>query len=364
MGAITNLMTPYTSVRGFITLSMLLKREQIEQLASTRSTREMWDILKDTLMGSYLSVDAPSDEQAFQTEMISLLHTQFSSFSRVLGREKRKYLSLFLLEVEIDILKSVIHQWVEGGQVGEEMSIPGSSLFTREVMNRATSAQHPTSFQEALPLPGWTIEGLARLLIESAGMPPPLRMTRVSWSLDSRYYQYLWKTARKFASERASLGKVLGVRIDLTNLERIIRGRVLGFSTHEMKENLIDISYGVSREELSQATEAETLEAVRSTLETSPYGDLVERGVSSFLEVGKLEAVSAVFKRFEVENLKKLILMDPVPLTAVSNFSMAMLAALLRLGIIQMRVLERIFRARISGLDEEQTLSLVTFFDL
>ncbi|MFQ5950803.1 MAG: hypothetical protein ACE5KH_01805, partial [Candidatus Geothermarchaeales archaeon] len=133
MGTIANLVTPYTSVRGYITRSMLMVREEIEHLASTRSTREMWEALKEALLGSYLSENVPSNEVAFRTEMIGLLHQLFSSIARVLNKEKREYLSAFLLELDMDILKSVIHQWVDGGLARDTTSIPRSPLFTREV---------------------------------------------------------------------------------------------------------------------------------------------------------------------------------------------------------------------------------------
>jgi len=361
---IGNLLSPYVSVRGYITRSMLLNRDEIERLASTRSVREMWDALKNSLMGSYLGDDVPSDEAALRGEMIRLLHTLFSSFARILSKERRKYLSLLLLEVEMDILKSLIHQWVEGKRVEDAASTPRSPLFTGETLERIASAGHPVSFQEALPLPAWLVEGLAGLLTENVKMEPHLRMIRLYWWLDSRFYLHLWKEAEKFGAEQSSLSRVLGVRIDLINLERIIRGRVRDLSSGEIKDNLIDVFYGVSRQELSQATEAETLEAVKAGLENSPYSTLLERAVSSFSETGKLEGVSAVFKEFEVNDLKRFLATEALPFSPASDFSMAMLAALLMLEMMQMEVLERIFRARIQNLSKEETLNLVSFFDL
>lgn len=364
MGAIANLLSPYASVRAYIARSMLLKREEIERLASTRSIREMWDVLRNTPMGSYLGDEVPSDESTFRTEMFSFVHTLFSSFARILGKERREYLSLFLLEVEMDILKSLIHRWIDGKRVEDAASVSMSPLFTEETLDKITSAAHPVSFQEALPLPGWMVEGLAELLSEAAKAESHLRIIHVYWQLDSRYYSHLWKEAEKFGGEQASLRRVLGVKIDLTNLERIIRGRVRGVSAEEIRENLIDVFYGISREEMSRAAEAETLELFRSSLESSPYGDLVERSVSLFSERRKLEAVSTVFREFEVDDLKRYLVTDPLPLTPASDFSMAMLAALLRLEMIQIEVLERLFRAKIYKLSKEQTLNLVAFYNL
>ena len=363
MMTIPNMLRPYVTVRAFITRSMLLNGEEIEHLASTRSTREMWDALKNTLIGTYLGEDVPSDEAAFRTQMIMLLHRLFSSFARALNTEKREYFSLFLLEVELNILKSLIQQWVKGKQVEDTGSIPRSPLFTTETLDKIASAAHPVSFQEALPLPSWMVEGLTGLLTETAKMEPRLRMIRLYRHLDSRYYSHLWTEAKRFGGQEASIRRVFGVRMDLMNLERVIRGVVRGIPREEVEENLIDLSFGLSREELSQATEAKTLESSKSALENSPYADLLEKAVSAFSETGKLEAMSMVFREFEVDNLNRFLVTEPLPLSPASDFSMAMLVALLRLEMMQTEILERIFRARIYKLSKEETLNLVAFFN-
>ncbi len=120
----------------------------------------------------------------------------------------------------------------------------------------------------------WVVEALKSVMVEYKEQKNVLLLEN---ALDHFYYKQLWETIIPYQNKRdlEVAQKIIGMEIDLNNINIILRSKILNFPPEEIFTQLIPINHRLGSN-LSQAVRAFSFSDAIDSLKTTVYSDLVQ----------------------------------------------------------------------------------------
>ncbi|NIM44285.1 MAG: hypothetical protein GTN80_00995 [Nitrososphaeria archaeon] len=341
----------YDTTRARTLRSLLLTQESLDALASARGVREVIMLLDASSLRDYLDLTGVDDETSFRSALSNYLHRVFDSLTVLTSDFERYFLDLYPLRRELEVYKQILGLWLQGRLEEDRDSIPSTQIFSEKVLDTFSGRDAFTLVD--IPLPTPLLRGLPTKISEVRSETTPEGINEVFNLLDKNYYTLLWDTAIGQA-DASLLKELIGLEIDVTNIERVLRGLNLNIEREKIVKQLIPIYFRISEEALTSVLRSRSVEEAFLNLPSTRYDELLQSAFSAFSESSRVSEFSYSFKSFIIRNMYRFF--------SRKSFSVSILAALLRLELFQIDVLETIYRSKSIGLDKEDTLNLIRYF--
>lgn len=254
--------------------SHLLTKEQLRDLAALDIVPEAVEFLKQ--QPAYREVFAGMEQDAMHRgaieQRLSLsLYKDYTKLYRFASIEQRKFLDLYFMHFEIDILKKCLRNAMASHPVALGLSA-FQDFFDKHSRLDLVKVSASESLDEFIRNIEGSIyyEPLVNLQVLDTASQFDYEM-----ALDILYFNFIWKKKRKELSKEESkvLDQCFGSKLDLLNLQWIYRAkRYFSMAPEALKAFLIPITYKLKQEQLSDMTQAGSLDEFFFLLSNTYYG--------------------------------------------------------------------------------------------
>lgn len=326
-------------------LSRLLEPQFLESLLSAPQFSEAVDLLKKTQyapIAEKVNTGAP-DMRLLEERFTAYDEDIFRKVSSFLLPAEKDFVLLLLEKFEIDSLKVALRIWHRKAQADEEF------LPSRRIL-------HPIDYAKIIK--AQSIEELIVLLSETPYFRALARgrekfkeknsLFYLEASLDVDYYERLFAAVAKFSpSDRSIARKVLGIEVDIENINWLIRLR-----------KYYNLALGDMLDWVIPGGEYVTREAVRRSYTTDGFGSVLESvAVGPYAQIRDLSDRNIYF----IENFLHEILLNQVR-RALSGFpfSIGTVLGYLTLKVRETRNIISILNAKRLGWKKDSIAPLVS----
>ena len=255
--------------------SRFFTERQYEELASLATVGEALEFIKS--QPAYGEVLASADSSTHRSELEKLLllsrYRDFEKLYRFAGPGPRKFLSLYFSGFEIALLKRCLRS-IAGPEKRPVKLELFQDFFTRHSrLDVAKLSACATVADLTAALKGTPYYELFSRLdnLESASL------FDYEIQLDLYHFKWAWRIKDKFTdkSERETLTRCFGSRLDLLNIQWIYRSKkYYHLSSSDIYTLLIPVNYRLKKEEVTRLAEAGSLDEFFNVLSGTRYGSL------------------------------------------------------------------------------------------
>jgi len=265
-------------------LSFLLSPEQCSRLSSAKDIHECMGVLHDTPYASLASAFEKGDYDLWGMEK-ELLKNDLAAYRKILttlaSKPEKELVSLFMQTYELEDLKTVLRIWHKKAPVAVEDYILGEKIIHDIDFKKIVSAPH---LEEII------------LLLDHTPYKKPLLAKRdtlkekgsvfaLETALDMDYYQRLLACIDRFSSlDKKISRRILGVAIDIENINWLIRGRkYYSLGAGDMLELIIPGGERINKETVRSVYTTNGLTKIVDSLAFGPYAkikDLVSENIA------------------------------------------------------------------------------------
>lgn len=255
----------------------LLTAADYERLLSGSLTEGL-AFLQDTprYQEAFTSVDPNSTDFIKNLERILFknYHTEIFALVKDISKKARHLIEFYLKKSYIKTLKHIIRQIHE--KELETLSLEEFFVATLEEKTELAIISKTKSIEELirkLQTP-WVIEALNSTIDEYQKQNNVLLLEN---ALDHFFYRQLWDVIIPFQTkrDRKVAQKIIGMEIDLININIVLRGKLLSYPPNEIMTQIIPINNRLGSA-LSQALKAFTVSEALENLQTTVYTDLIQ----------------------------------------------------------------------------------------
>lgn len=286
-----------------------LKKDDYEAMASMTSVAEVIGYLKENSSFS-LYLEEVSEKDTHRGQMEKLLRRairdDFCRLYRFVAGKERKFLDIFLVYFELEIMKQILYQ-IFGGEPEDFEPIIVDDFFERHTsvpFGKLTRATTRAEYAEALQGTPF-YELLAEPLKSGTLFDIAMRLDLYYYREEERLIEALPK------SDQAAVKEIFAVRVDLLNLMWIYRLKASYRATPDQIKGYLIPAFGrLGKRTIDALAEAESVEAFVRLADESAY-----RGLFRAPDEGGLErAFSEVLYKAE----KKMLREQPMSLAAIT----------------------------------------------
>ncbi|MFX1505329.1 MAG: V-type ATPase subunit, partial [Promethearchaeota archaeon] len=254
----------------------LLAAADYERLLSG-SLAEGLTFLQDTPRYQEAFENIDPDSKDFIKEIERILyknfHTEIFVLVKDISQKPQSLIKFYLKKSYVNALKHIIRQIhaKESESLEEEYFVATSEEKTElTIISKAESMEE---LIKKLQTP-WVIEALNSILNEYQKQRDILLLEN---TLDHFFYRQLWDVMIPLQSkrDREVTQKIIGMEIDLININLILRGKLLNYPPKEIRTQIIPINHKLGST-LSQALKAYTFTEAIETFQTTTYADLIQ----------------------------------------------------------------------------------------
>lgn len=253
--------------------SQFLTDGEFREMAALESVPEAVDFLKQRF--SYGDLFTSLDEGVLHRGFIEkqLMQSQYRDYSklyRFASMKQRRFLNLYFMHYEIEILKKCLRNVFSHTQ-----SDLGLAVFQDFFQRHSSIDLIRLSTSETLDEFLTNLKGSMYYepLMKLENMEAPT-LFDYEMCLDLHYYKFIWKAKDKFltAQEQKSIASCFGQKMDLLNLLWIYRSKkYFRMSPADIYAMLIPVEYRLTREELTKMTESASLEEMLAAVQGTYY---------------------------------------------------------------------------------------------
>jgi vacuolar-type H+-ATPase subunit C/Vma6 len=275
--------------------------EHIDRMISASNLQDALTIIRETDVGSYLEAlpirtFEDVDENLWRYLALRIRDVESLKF---VPKEIRKLSGAWVVKYDVFNIKAAL----EGISAGKKVSmIPIRVLHNNSLLDRLSSAAN--------------VDDIIQLLIECrlAGYVPALEQYKTSESakskllaearLDNTYYENMLNLSKTMSAGEV-LSKTLGLTIDLTNLQIIARGIIMGTGA-EVAEFAIAGGYMIAGQALKDLSSSDLAE-VPTKLADTPYRDIAKELLSSYETTKDISVVSEIVDKHKFRLAKEML---------------------------------------------------------
>ena len=273
---------------------------QFEQMAALETVPEAVQFLRQ--FPPYAAIFAGTEDKELHRGYIEqkLNQSQYREFTklyRFAGVKQRKFLDLFFMHYEIDIIKTCLRNAAGHGQQRQDLSlfrdfIEGHSRIDLIKLSESRDIEQFISSLKDTPYYG-ALEELAK-----NGTPT---LPACENALDMLYFKTIWKKAEGMLSKEDCkiLRQCFGTRLDMLNLQWICRAKkYYRLTPGQIYAMIIPISLHLTKKEINSLVETEDLKQVYGIIRTTWYGKLKEISAEQNLDLERLgtEIIDKVYQ--------------------------------------------------------------------
>lgn len=251
----------------------LLTGKQYRELIASGSVPAAAEYLKglDAYREAFADADALTLRRAEVERLLTLsLYRDYSRLYRFSGQAQRRFLDLYFMHFEVDILKRCLRDALSDRASELDLS-SYDTFFRRHSKLDLTALADCTSLSAFIDgLKGSCYEKPLKNLFENG----VTARFDYETALDTVYFLEMWKVLHKDlkASERDAVSEAIGEKIDLLNLDWLSRAKQhYKLSADAIREFLIPITGRLKKEELDRMAEAADFEEFLALTRTTRY---------------------------------------------------------------------------------------------
>ena len=218
--------------------------------------------------------DGELDRSRIEQLLWLSLYRDYSSLYRFAAVSQRKFLDLYFMHFEVDILKKCLRDAASSRSSDLDLSIFEDFFQKHSHLDLAGLAECSSldSFVEGLR-GSFYYEPLRRLRDQGV-----TALFDYESALDSLYFIHLWKDMKKQLGrkELEAVSQCIGEKIDLLNLEWLSRAKeYYRFSDHAIEDFLIPVYYKLRKDQIRAMAQAVSREEFLGILRTTRYGNRI-----------------------------------------------------------------------------------------
>lgn len=272
---------------------------QFSEMAALESVSDAVEYLRR--LPSYASIFSNMEgielhRGAIEQRLILSQYQDFAKLYRFATLTQRKFLDLYFMHYEIDILKKCFRNALGHQNPDIDLSV-FREFFEKHSKLDLMKLSSSGSIQDFISnLNGSAYYELLSRLDDSAH--PTLFDYEVH--LDLLYFRTIWRVKGRYLSkkEQQLLSDCFGSKLDLLNLQWIYRSKkYYSLKPVDIYALLIPIEYHLKKAQITQLVEAATLEDYYRVLQTTYYGRLgdLENADMPDLEMLTMEALDKIY---------------------------------------------------------------------
>lgn len=286
--------------------SHLISENQFHEMAGLSTVTEAVDYLShlkpynglfDDLEGSSLH------RVAIEERLILSLYKDFAKLYRFANLNQRKFLDLYFMHFEIDILKKCLRNAMGNNYLDIDLLVFEDffKLHSKLDLIKLSSSRSLTEF--------WTnLEGSIYydVLSEVSDSKEPT-LFDYEVHLDLLYFRTIWKVMGKHLKkeEKELLSNCFGSKLDLLNIQWIYRSKkYYQIQSTDIYSLLIPTNYHLTKEQITKMAEAGTIEEFYGLLKTTYYGRKADIEVFDLPDLEKLtkEVLDKIYRSTSQQN--------------------------------------------------------------
>jgi len=319
--------------------------DHFNKMSKASSVQDVWGIIKDTDIGSYfdkvvINTFDDVDGHLWRYFDECLRHLEWL---KLLPDDMRKILRAYTLKYDISNIKAALQSISIDKKI--EM-IPAGVIHNKGQLKELSTAKDVDSIIDLLiqcKLRNY-VPVLEEYQIEAGVKSRLLTEAR----LDSMYYQDLKKAALE-TKDGSTLSQAIGIMIDTTNLQIILRAIIDG-SGAEAAEFTISGGYTISGE-VAKELLALKLGDVPGRLEKTPYLDVVQEVLTNYNRTKSISVVEEITSKHKFRLVKEIL--------SLRLLSPLIIAWYLILKEIEIRSLRLILKAMFDNIPLEEIRTFV-----
>jgi V/A-type H+-transporting ATPase subunit C len=258
--------------------SRLFTPQQFREMAVLEDVRSAADYLKQ--QPAYADIFTRLNDNQLHRGNIEFLLTRseyqdFARLYRFSGLSQRRFLDLYFMHYEINIIRRVLHNVMSGKPEAIDLSDFQQFFDRHSSIDLVKLAQAENLGEFAAELKGSSYD----MLFSQSDPERPLSLTEYEIRLDLLYFNTMWKVKDKILTgqERKIIRHCFGSRLDLLNIQWIYRSKkYYRLPASDIYALLIPVKYKLRTEQIRRMAEAPSLEEFFSLLSATHYGKLPE----------------------------------------------------------------------------------------
>lgn len=265
---------------------------QFQSMAALETVPEAVRFLKQ--FPPYEAIFAGAEDEALHRGYIEHLLNQsqyrdFAKLYRFAGVKQRRFLDMFFMHYEIDIIKTCLRGAAGHQEQRQDLSAFKEFFEHHSRINLIQLSECGSIEAFISELKGTPYYDALEALEQKGTATLPACET----ALDMLYFKTMWKIAKGTlkGDEKKTILQCFGTRMDMLNIQWICRSKkYYRLSSGEIYAMIIPIRLHLTRGEINRMAEAENLSQVYDVLKTSWYGRL---SPESFAEEPQVEELAA-----------------------------------------------------------------------
>lgn len=254
--------------------SHLITENQFREMAGLSTVSDAVDYLSHlkAYQGLFSDLEGTGLHRgAIEQRLILSLYQDFAKLYRFSNLNQRKFLDLYFMHFEIDILKKCLRNAIGDDQPDIDLSIYEDFFKNHSKLDlmKLTASRSLSDF--VANLEGSVYHGLLSGLTDTR--EPTLFDYEVH--LDLLYFKTIWKVMGKHLKkeEKELLTRCFGSKLDLLNIQWIYRSKkYYHLQPADIYALLIPTNYHLNKEQITKMAEAGTMEEFYAVLKTTFYG--------------------------------------------------------------------------------------------
>ena len=275
MGNLLNYSAIAAKVRAM--RSRLFSAEDFRKLAMQESVPAAVEVLRGYPAYEKIFEGAESGnlhrEQIEQLLWLSL-YRDFSGLYRFASVRQRKFLDLYFMHFEVELLKHCLRNVASGRSSPPEVHLY-ENFFRHHSRLDFISLAECTSIGDFVERLSGSVYAKPMQELTAAG---GIALADYVSALDTLYFTEVWKHVIKHLGreEQEAVMECIGEKIDLLNLEWIARAKqYYQLNGRAIRELLIPVYYRLRKKQVHDLSEAESFDSFLDSLRTTRYGDRV-----------------------------------------------------------------------------------------
>lgn len=254
--------------------SHLISKEQFREMAGLATVSDAMDYLSrlKAYDGLFTDLEGSSLHRgAIEQRLILSLYKDFAKLYRFANINQRKFLDLYFMHLEIDILKKCLRNAIGNNHLDIDLFVFGN-FFKHHSKLDLVKLSASRSLSDFLS----NLEGSVYYDFLS-GLSDTKEPTLFDYEvhLDFLYFKSIWKVMGKHLKkeEKELLSRCFGSKLDLLNVQWIYRSKkYYHLQSAEIYSLLIPTNYHLTKEQIKKMVEAGSIEDFYSVLKTTFYG--------------------------------------------------------------------------------------------
>lgn len=259
--------------------SHLISVSQFREMANLEDVRSAAEYLRQ--QPAYADIFTDLDDTKLHRRYIEQLLTlskyrDFTKLYRFSNLSQRKFLDLYFMHYEIDIIKKCLRNVMSRQKIDLDLSM-FRDFFDKHSDIDLVSLAQADNLQELIA----GLEGSIyyKLLTETGDAMQDGTSTLFDYELkmDLLYFKTIWKAKEKLLSKKELkiLNQCFGCHLDMLNVQWIYRSKkYYSLPTADIYALLIPVQYRLKAEDIRRMAEAATLDDFFAALKNTYYGNI------------------------------------------------------------------------------------------